>query len=64
MIGRWKLSLDKCGFAGGILMDLSKAVDTINHQLLIAKLHAYCFSKHSLQFILDYLSNRWYRTNK
>ena len=62
MIEPWKLSLDKCGFAGGTLMDLSKAFDTINHQLLIAKLHAYGFIKDSLQLILDYLSNRWYRT--
>ena len=62
MIEQWKLSLDKCGFAGGILMDLSKAFDTINHQLLIAKLYAYGFSKDSLQLILDYPSNRWYRT--
>ena len=62
MIEQWKLSLYKCGFAGGILKDLSKAFDTINHQLLIAKLHAYGFSKDSLQLILDYLSNRWYRT--
>ena len=62
MIEQWKLSLDKCGFTGVILMDLSKAFDTINHQLLIAKLHAYGFSKDPLQLILDYLSNRCYRT--
>ena len=37
MIEKWKTSLDNKGFAGGILMDLSKAFDTINHQLLIAK---------------------------
>ena len=39
LIENWKASLDKKGFAGVILMDLSKAFDTINHELLIAKLH-------------------------
>ena len=39
-------------------MDLSKAFDTINHELLIAMLDAYGFSKKSLELILDYLSNR------
>ena len=43
-------------------MDLSKAFDTINYQLLIAKLYAYCFSKNALELILNYLSDRWYRT--
>ena len=38
MIEHWKMSLDNNGLAGGILMDLSKAFDTINRQLLIAKI--------------------------
>ena len=42
-------------------MDLSKAFDTINHELLIAKLYAYGFSKDSLKIIFSYLSNRWQR---
>ena len=62
MIEQWKLSLDNNGFAVGILMDLSKAVDTINHQLLIAKLHAYGFNKDALEHIQIYLSDRWHRT--
>ena len=41
LIEKWKESLDKKGFAGAILMDLSKAFDTINHELMIAKLNAY-----------------------
>ena len=56
---KWKYTLDNKGYAGAVLMDLSKAFDTINHELLIAKLHAYGFSRSSLILILDYLSNRW-----
>ena len=43
-------------------MDLSKAFDTINHEFLIAKLHAFGFNKESLELIFDYVSNRWQRT--
>ena len=62
MIERWKNILDKYGYAGGILMDLSKAFDTINHKLLIAKLHAYGFDISALEIVNDYLSDRWQRT--
>ena len=58
MLEKWKLSIDNKGFAGGVLMDLSKAFDTINHPLLLAKLHAYGFSKQALAVICSYLSNR------
>ena len=43
-------------------MDLSKAFDTLNHELLIAKLHVYGFSKKSLKLVNSYLKNRWQRT--
>ena len=55
-------SLDSRGYSEAVSMDLSKAFDTINHELLIAKLHEYGFNKESLELILDYLSNRWQRT--
>ena len=58
LIESWRQSLDNRGYSGGVLMDLSKAFDTINHELLIAKLHAYSFSKESLDLISDYLSDR------
>ena len=49
--------LDKLGYTGILLTDLSKAFYCINHELLIAKLHAY-FSLESLTFIQSYLTNR------
>ena len=56
---KWKAVLDRKGFSAAIFMDLSKAFDTINHELLLAKLHTYGFSKSSLQIIFSYLSERW-----
>ena len=48
----------KKGFGGAVLMDLSKAFDTINHELLIAKLHAYGFDLKSLRLLQSYLFGR------
>ena len=53
LIERWRLCLDKQDFAGTLLMDLSKAFDTTNHELLIAKLHAYGFSIETLEVLLS-----------
>ena len=44
-------------------MDLSKAFDTINHSLLLAKLEAYGFSMTSLKLMQSYLCNRFQRTS-
>ena len=51
-------TLNITGYDGAILMDLSKALDATNHELLLAKLHAYGFSMHSLLILSSYLSNR------
>ena len=42
-------------------MDLSKAFDTINHDLLIAKLGAYGFYTESLKLVRSYLTSRFQR---
>ena len=62
MIERWKMARDKKEYAAGVLLDLSKAFDTINHELLIAKMYAYGFSIDALKIVHSYLSDRWHRT--
>ena len=51
LIEPWKKILDVEGFGGAVLMNLSKAFDTLNHELLIAKLSAYGFNNESLKLI-------------
>ena len=58
-----KEALDKGKSVGAIFMDLSKAFDTLNHDLLIAKLQANGFHENSLNYIKSYLRNRLQRTN-
>ena len=52
---KWKFMLDK---KGAILMDLSKAFDTINHELVVAKHNAYGCSKEAFKLIFSYFDNR------
>ena len=62
MLESIKNALDKGLCTGNLLTDLSKAFDCISHDLLIAKLHAYGFSKTPLNLISNYLGNRIQRT--
>ena len=58
LIEKWKIMIDKHGYSGAVLMDLSKAFDTLNHGLL--DMHG--FDKQALRLIRSYLSKRWQRT--
>ena len=61
MLEKWKNTLDKGSFVCAIFMDLSKASDTMNHNLLIAKLGAYGFQEDALVFMKSYFTNRQQR---
>ena len=54
--------LDKGHKTGILLTDLSKAFGSISHGSLLAKRHAYGFSKISLNLIYNYLTGRRQRT--
>ena len=58
LIESWKKSLDEKKFVGAVLMDLSKAFDSIPHDLLIAKMYAYGFSINAVTFFYSYLKRR------
>ena len=58
ILEKWKRALDKGEYVSALFMDPSKAFDTINNDLLIAKLKAYGFSEEALKLMKSYLKNR------
>ena len=62
LIESWKKAIDNNKNAGAVLTDLSKAFDSLNHELLLAKLEAYGFDESSLNFVHSYLADRKQRT--
>ena len=56
MLEKWKTALDKGEYVSALFVDLSKAFDTINHDLLIARLKAYGF-KELLELMKSCLKN-------
>ena len=57
-VDKIKFALDKNDYALGILLDITKAFDSINHDILITKLENYGFCGHSSVFLKRYLSGR------
>ena len=54
--------MTKGGESGALFIDLSKAFDSLQHDLLLAKLNAYRFSYKLMKTILSFLSGRRYKT--
>ena len=57
-VEHWKLELDNDNTVGCVMMDLSKAFDSIPHGLIIAKLAAYGLNFESCEYIRHYLQHR------
>ena len=54
---------DRGMMTGMILIDLQKAFDTIDHDVLLQKLYAIGFSKRTVNWFKSYLSNRSFKVN-
>jgi len=51
-------AIDKKKLTAVVLLDMSKAFDSVNHETLILKLQDVGTSSHTLQWFRSYLSNR------
>ena len=54
----WYANLDRKMFNLVVQIDLKKASDTVDHQILLRKLEIYCIKHHALALLESYLSNR------
>ena len=58
MLEKWKRGIDNGAYVSALFMGLSKAFDTINHNLMLVKLKVYGFLANNLNLIHSYLKNR------
>ena len=58
LIDKIHTSLENGGIAITILLDLKKAFDTVNHQILLQKLNAYGIRGNMLKWFESYLTDR------
>lgn len=58
LIETWLKDIDSGNYVGAVFLDLQKAFDLVDHDILIHKLKLYHFSERSIEFFKSYLSNR------
>ena len=57
-LDNWYKALDRKQYVGVVFLDISKAFDTVNHDLLLAKLSQLGLSPSTVSWFHSYLSNR------
>jgi len=53
------LSLDKKNIVGGLFLDLKKALDCVNHDILLSKLNYYGISGKANKLLESYIKDRY-----
>ena len=61
-LDRWYKALDSKQFVGVVFLDISKAFDTVSHELLLSKLSNLGLSPSAVSWFQSYLSNRCHIT--
>ena len=51
-------ALNKGKFAYGVFVDLQNAFDTVNHEVILQKLHRYGIRRNTYEWLKSYLTNR------
>ena len=59
----WSINIDRGNLNGVVFIDLKKAFDTIDHEIILRKLTCYGFDTHTLKWFESYLSNRYHKCN-
>lgn len=58
LIDRWLTAINNRKMTGTVYLDLTKAFDLVNHDLLLQKLSVYQFSENAISFFRSYLHRR------
>ena len=58
LIDAWVKDIDSGKLVGAVFLDLRKAFDLVNHDILLNKLKLYHFSENTIKFFKSYLSGR------
>ena len=58
MCDKWYASINESNVVGAVFLDLKKAFDLVNHDILMQKLAIYFAESEILPFLQSYLSNR------
>ena len=63
LLDEWITAIDRNEIVGALLLDLSKAFDLVNHNILLNKLQNYGLNDKSIKWFSSYLSNRVQQTH-